>query len=271
MKPEERVAVGRVILKRRKGLGLTQEHLAGESGVNRRTLQRAEKGQGIGQENLAALAVCFGVSVKELMDEAVKKGGPSPEMRVALKRIHEGAELVRLLGESVRHGWTLESGPADEHRYNEMVGEDVMVLADALGTKAKTEEERLGRVEQAQGIVRFVRKMGFWLFLGSYTEQFTARRRRQRRKATVVIAAPKRDPRIMWTGKGPVLDLVRDSRRLPLAAALAGHGTMYDWMENQLIAKSDGEFRVKDELRRIVREVLVEIREAEQQARKGKQ
>jgi len=101
--------------------------------------------------------------------------------------------------------------------------------------------------------------MGFDLFAGNYAEEVKIQNRSQRRKATLIIAAPPADPRIIRTGKGAELDVVRDSRRLLFGSALCGHATTFNWLEHQLIAKSNGEERVKDAFRRIMAEVIAEV------------
>jgi transcriptional regulator with XRE-family HTH domain len=271
MKPEEKKALGRLIRKSRQLRNWTQQRLSDKSGVNLRAIQRAEGGFGIGSENLAPLAEAFGVDEGELRRKAVTSGPPPPDKRISLKLVRNGRELINVMERCFRSGWTLEAGPLDEHSYNAMVGEDIMVLAEDLEKPPRSENERVERVRHAQGIITLSQQLGFRLFAGAYTEDFAAEKRQQRRKSTLIIAAPVRDPRIIRTSKGPMLDVVRDSRRLLLGAALSGHATTYDWLEDQLMSKSDGEFRVKDEFRRIMSEVMAEMNQAEEQEKKEKQ
>jgi transcriptional regulator with XRE-family HTH domain len=257
-----------VLRRHLKALNYTQERLAGIAEIDLRTVQRAVGGQGISKENLSSIASALGLDERRLVKEAVSAGPPSPDKRIPLKLVRSGRDLVDLVERCFRSKWTLEIGPLDEHRYNRMVGEDLMVLAEDLEKPARSENERIERVRHAQGIISLSHHFGFRLFAGNYTEVFTVKRRQQRRKATLIVAAPLRDPRIIRTRKGPELDVVRDSRRLLVGAALAGHCTTYDWLEDQLIGKSDGEFRVKNEFRRILSEVMEEMNQAEEQARK---
>ncbi len=62
------------------------------------------------------------------------------------------------------------------------------------------------------------------------------------------------------------LDVVRDSRRLLVGGLLSGHATTYNWLEHQLMSKSDGEERVKDAFRRIMTEVMSEVNQVEKEA-----
>jgi transcriptional regulator with XRE-family HTH domain len=271
MKPEEKQALGRLIRDQRQRLNWTQERLAGAADINLRTVQRAEGGRGISSENLAAVAAALGLDERELRTLAATAGPVPPERRIALREVSTGKGLVNVLSRCSAKGWSLETALPDEHRYNEMVGEDMLELANHLEKSADSEKERVGRVRWAQGIVSLVRRMGFSLFAGTYIEELKIKKRTQKRRAMLVIAAPFADPRIVRTSKGTELDIVRDSRRMLIGAMTAGHGTAYDWLEDQLISKSDGEFRVKDEFRRIMGEVWREMNDAEQQERKKEQ
>jgi len=259
MKLEQKKALGRLLRQCRESRNWSQEDVVEQSGVNLRTIQRAEVGEGIGMFNLGILAKALGVEVGELKRKAVSSGPPPPDKRIQLKLVRAGSGLVQVLEQCTAHGWSLEVGPPGEHPYNDMVGEDIIALVDELEKAQSSEKERMERVRYAQGIVSFSRKMGLGLFAGNYTQEFTVEKRRKVRKATLIIAAPIKDPRIVKTAKGPVLDVVRDSRRPLLGGLLAGHTTMYNWVEDQLISKSDGEFRVKELLGRIMSEVMEEI------------
>jgi transcriptional regulator with XRE-family HTH domain len=268
MKPQEKRALGRLIRERRQRFNWTQERLAGAADINLRTVQRAEGGYGVSSENLAALAAALMLDERELRTLAATAGPPPPEKRIALREVKSGRDLVDVLERCSVKEWCLELAPPDEHPYNEMFGEDILQLSNDLETPTGSEKERIGRVRHAQGIVSLARQMGFTLFAGNYTEEFKVKKRAQRRRATLLIAAPLADARIVRTVKGVELDVVRDSRRLLVGAALAGHATRYDWLEDQLISKSDGEFRAKDEFRRILGEVMEEMNRAEQQERR---
>lgn len=82
-----------------------------------------------------------------------------------------------------------------------------------------------------------------------------------------MIAAPQADPRIIKTRSGMELDVVRDSRRLLLGGMISGHTTTYNWLEHQLMSKSDGEERVKDAFRRIMAEVLSDVDQIEKEVK----
>lgn len=259
MKPEEKKGLGWVLRKHLKVLNYTQERLAGIAEIDLRTVQRAVGGQGISKENLSSIASAIGLDERRLLDEAASASPPSPDKRIPLKLMRSGQELVDVLEQCHKKRRTLEVGPLDEHRYNSMVGEDLMVLAEDLEKPARSKAEQMDRVRHAQGIISLSRHFGFRLFAGNYVEMFRVKGRQQRRKATLIVAAPLRDPRIVRTRKGPELEVIRDSRRLLVGAEIAGHCTTFDWLEDQLISKSEGEVMVKDTLRRIMSEVMEEI------------
>jgi transcriptional regulator with XRE-family HTH domain len=263
MKPEEKKALGRLIRESRHGLNWTQERLAGAADVNLRTVQRAEGGYGIGSENLAPIAAALGLDEGQLRSKATTAGPPPPDKRISLKQVKSGEELIEILERCTAKGWSLEVSPRDEHRYNEMAGEEILSLAGDLDSPPKSQKEQIACIRHAQFIVSLSRKMGFGLFAGNYTEEITIKKRSQRKKATLIVAAPSTDPRIVRTTKGAELDVVRDSRRLLLGSALSEHTTMYNWLEDQVISKSDGEERVKDVFRRIMAEVMEEMNAAE--------
>ncbi len=67
---ELREIIGANIRERRKRRCWSQEHLAGASGVNVRTIQRAEEGRGISMETILAISSALDVSVGELQGES---------------------------------------------------------------------------------------------------------------------------------------------------------------------------------------------------------
>jgi transcriptional regulator with XRE-family HTH domain len=270
MKPEERNGLGSVLRKHLKALNYTQERLAGVAGIHSRTVQRAVSGKGINKENLSAIANALGLDERQILKEAAGASTPPPDKRISLQLVRNGSDLVEVIELCQKRKWSLEVGPMDEHRYNAMVGEDIGILAEDLTEPAASEKERVARVRHAQGIISLSQQLGFRLFAGNYTEDILAGKRQRKRKTTLIIAAPARDPRIIRTVKGPALDVVRDSRHLPIGAAFTGHGTAYDFYEDQLLSKSDGEFYVKNEFRRIMREVMAEMNQAGKQERKSK-
>jgi transcriptional regulator with XRE-family HTH domain len=260
MTPEIKKALGRLIKNYRGSWNWTQERLAGAADVNLRTVQRAECGQGLSKENLSAIAAAFNLDEKRLIDEAKNAGEAPPELRFALRKVELPHDLIKILKDSIKGGHSLEIGPPDEHRFNEFIGEHL------AGLSAEVENPPSGQsLEELHNSARYVlglcRQMGFSLFAGNYTEDIKAKRRTRRQITTLLIAAPDSDPRVRKNVKGLELDMVRDSRRL-LRGRLFGRMTPYDWMEDQLIGKSDGEFNVKDVLRRMLSEMLGEINEA---------
>jgi hypothetical protein len=235
-----------------------------------RTIQRAERGDGISSNNLAGIAEAFDMDASELIRQAEKAASPPPEKRISLKEVKSAQSLIGVLKRRVKHGWSLEVGLPDEHPYNAMIGEDIIELEGNLEHPSKSEQNQISWLRCAQFILSMCRQMGFGLFVGNYVEEVKINNRTQRRKATLMIATPQADPRIVKTRSGMELDVVRDSRRLLLGGMMSGHSTTYNWLEHQLMSKSDGEERVMDAFRRIMAEVMSEVNQAEEEARNKK-
>lgn len=265
MKTEQKKALGYLIQRYRTRRNWTQEDLEARSDVNLRTIQRVEGGEGIGTENLNAIAEALNMDAGELRIQAETASSP-PEKRISLKQVKSAKSLLDVLERCSKRGWTLGVGPPDEHPYNEMIGEDLIGLSNELDEAPNSDQERVLNLRCAQFIVSMCQQMGFGLFAGNYVENVKIKKRSQRRRATLVLAAPLSDQRIVKTRTGMELDVVRDSRRLLLGGLLSGHTTTYDWLEHQLISKSDGEERVKDAFRRIMTEVMAEINQLEKPA-----
>jgi transcriptional regulator with XRE-family HTH domain len=270
MNLEQKKALGYLIRRYRERKNWTQEDLESKSGVNLRTIQRAERGDGINSNNLAGIAEAFDMDASELIRQAEKAGLPPPEKRISLREVKSAQSLIGVLNRRKERGWSLEVGLPDEHPYNEMIGEDIIGLDGDLENPSKSEEDRISWPRCAQFILSMCRQMGFCLFAGNYVEEVKIKNRRQRKKTTLMIAAPQADPRIVTTRSGMELDVVRDSRRLLLGGMISGHATTYNWLEHQLMSKSDGEERVKDAFRRIMAEVMSEVDQAEEKARNEK-
>lgn len=126
---EEKQMLGRVLVSRRSGLNLTQEKLCAESDVGIRTIQRAEKGGGISEENLAALAIVFRCVTEDLIKEAKERGANGPELRLKFTVVEKPMELLEHLR---RSQGTLHIGPEGEHPFNEHVGGFILNLKSAL-------------------------------------------------------------------------------------------------------------------------------------------
>lgn len=241
--PEDRQALGKALVAKRAEQNLTQEKLAAISGIPIRTLQRAEHGDGISQENLDLLALKLGTEAASLLRYASATKDASPELRSNLEAISTAAELVQQMQR--RHG-VLQVAPEGEHAFNEHVGPLVLELGDMSAATARKE---------AAYILAFCEEMGFGLFIGRYREELEHNGKMLRNPTTVVIAAPLTDPRVRKTPKGLVLDYVIDRRKQLWHRVLKSGLTAYDWMEDQLISKSNGEARVRAELLRIHREI----------------
>jgi transcriptional regulator with XRE-family HTH domain len=267
MSLEQKNALGYLIRRYRVRKNWTQEDLELKSGVNLRTIQRAERGNGISADKLAGIAEAFDMDAGDLIRQAEKAGPPSPEKRISLKEVKSAQSLIGVLKRHTQWGWSLEVGPPDEHPYNEMIGEDIIELDGDLEHPPKSGQGHISQLRRAQFILSMCRQMGFCLFAGNYTEEAKIKNRVRRRRVTLMIAASQADPRIVRTRTGLELDVIRDSRRLLVGSMVSGHATTYNWLEHQLISKSDGEGRVKDALRRIMAEVISEVNLVEEEAR----
>lgn len=267
MNLEQKNALGYLLRRYRERQNWTQDELADRSGVNLRTIQRVEGGYGIGTENLGGISEALDMDARDLLKQAEKAGSPPPEKRISLKEMKSAQSLLGVLKNHTEHGWSLEVGLPDEHPYNEMIGEDIIELDGDLEHPPKSEQERISRLRCARFILSMCRQMGFCLFTGNYVEEVKIKNRTHRRKVTLMIAAPQTDPRIVRTRSGMELDVVRDSRRLLLGGMISGHATTYNWLEHQLMSKSDGEERVKDAFRRIMAEVMTEVNQVETETR----
>ncbi len=240
---EERQALGNILVTNRNEQNLTQEKLAAMSGVPVRTLQRAERGDGISQENLDLVAMKLGTDAATLLQLAAATKAGSPDLRSNLEAITTAAELVRHM--QGKRG-VLQVAPEGEHAFNEHVGPLVLELGEMPVTKARKE---------ADNILQFCAQMGFALFVGRYNEELEHNGKMLRNPTTVVFAAPLTDPRVRKTPKGRVLDYIVDRRKQLWHRVLKGGLTAYDWMEDQLISKSTGEARVRAELLRIHQDI----------------
>jgi len=236
--------LGRELAERRIAQNLTQEKLAAVTDVPIRTLQRAERGDGLSQESLDQVAMALGTDARQLLASAIARKEGSPELRLKLPEIRTGAEL---LAHVRRAKGVLQIGPEGEHSFNEHIGGSIIELADSTGTTA---------MDQADYLLQFSDHMGFRLFACHYQEELEHNGRMIRKPTTLIIAAPLSDPRIRKTAKGRILDYVMDRRKQLLHRVLKGHLTAYDWMEDQLISRSHGEEQVRAELQRIHREIL---------------
>jgi transcriptional regulator with XRE-family HTH domain len=245
---EEKQMLGRVLVKRRAGLNLTQEKLCAEADIGIRTLQRAEKGDGISEENLAALAIAFGCSADDLIREARTGDTASPEIRLKFDVVTTAEQLIDHL---VRATGMLHIGPEGEHPFNEHIGGFIANLQSSLEDIPAKKKATPQIMEEADYILAYSQNMGFRLFVCHYREELKHEGKLLRNPTTLIIAAPPSDSRVTKTPKGLILDYIVDSRRQSLTRILNANLTPFDWMQDQLISRSDGEKRVEDALKQI--------------------
>lgn len=140
----------------------------------------------------------------------------------------------------------VQVGPEGEHPFNEHIGGMILELTDRNDVRNS---------DDAGYVLRFCYEMGFRLFACHYREELKHEGRTIRKPTTLIIAAARSDPCIRRTAKGLMLDYVIDRRKQLMHRVLKGGLTIYDWMEDQLVAKSHGEERVRTELARIHQEI----------------
>ncbi|MEX1245047.1 MAG: helix-turn-helix transcriptional regulator [Thermoanaerobaculia bacterium] len=104
----ERNAIAENILKLREERHWTQEELAAASGVDVRTIQRAEAGSPLLLETLKSLASAFNTSVDDLSASEKDIEKKLAEFRnrytlIPMQRVDNGADLGGLLGTSAYH------------------------------------------------------------------------------------------------------------------------------------------------------------------------
>jgi len=242
--------LGWVLQEHRVARNLTQEVLAENAGVPLRTLQRAERGDGISQGNLHVVALALGSDSNTLLKAAASKKEGSPELRLKMKEIQTPAALVADLR---RARGNLQIAPEGEHGFNEHVGAFIAELASSLGEAGHPP----GKADAvaAEYILRCCEQMGFRLFIGHHQEELEHKGAVVRKPTTVVIAAAASDPRLRKTPKGLILDFIMDSRKQILHRVMKSGLTAYDWLEDLLISKSDGERRVRAEILRMHLEI----------------
>lgn len=256
VKPEIKIPLANVIKRHRESRNYTQERLAGAAEIDVRTVQRAEAGLGTSKENLSAIADALGVAESALVAEAEKSSDGAPAFRVVLKEICKGDALLSLLKRTVEKRNSLEIGPPEEHRFNVLIGEGIVELLDEIEQAGRSSVADQRILEGANGIIKKCDSLGFRLFSGQYRESISKEKSARVRTTVLMIAAAKSDPRIRKGRKGLELDVVRDSRRL-MRGRLGQTNSLYDWMEDQLIGKSQGEKAVKEVLRQMVRKGML--------------
>ncbi|MFZ5497278.1 MAG: helix-turn-helix domain-containing protein [Verrucomicrobiota bacterium] len=244
---EQRQSLGCVLASQRGALNFTQEKFAANSGVPLRTIQRAERGDGIGQENLEALAGTLGTTGAALLAAASAQKEGSPELRLKLPEVTSAAAFVKLM----RGGrGSIHVGPEGEDALNEHIGGPILELCTMPHRQA---------VKEADYILRFTHKLGFRLFAGSHRERVEHEGKVLRNPTRTIIAAPDSDERIRKTAKGLVLDYLTDARKQMLHTLLKRRPSAFDWMQEQLLTRSDGENRVRSLLRQLHDEVKGEM------------
>ncbi len=243
---EEQQALGRVLTRIRSAQNFTQEKLSARSGVPVRTIQRSERGDGISAENLDAIAVALGVATEKILAAATSERAAPPDLRLTFRSIDSGAEFVRQLK---RRGRNMQVGPQGEDAFNEQIGGLVLDIAAAV--KEDSGVSAVDVLENADYLIGFCRHMGYAVFVCHYSEEERESGKVNRYPTTLVLAAAHSDPRIRKTTKGTVLDFVMDQRKQIVQGLMKRTPTTYDWMEEQLLTRSNGDARVRAALQEI--------------------
>ena len=236
---EEKQSLGQILRQKREAKNWTQEHLAGASGVPLRSVQRAEKGEGIGKENLSSLASAFGIDVQDLLRKAKTEKEISPELRLSLQQITKPEDLIGFL---MKKG-NFHFGPPGEDSFNEYLGEQLIDLQSEISSDNSTLANLQKLKKKAAHVIAQSKHLGFFIFAVHYQEEFHRQSKLIKKPTTIIIATHQQDQRIKKTSKGFILDYIMDSRRQMLAQ-LGGGSPFYDWMQDQLISKLDGKERV---------------------------
>lgn len=88
------MALGDRVKKLRKERAMTQEDLVARSGVALTTIQRAERGERLSADTIAALAAAFDLDATDL---TCSEGGKSDEPYLPLEPVRSGRQLVSLI------------------------------------------------------------------------------------------------------------------------------------------------------------------------------
>lgn len=236
---ETRLALGRVLASRRSALNLTQEKLAALADIPVRTLQRAERGDGISKEYLDLVADALGADAAQLIDLANQNKAGSPDLRQELREVLTERDL---LTHCQRPRGAIQVAPEGEDGFNDHIGAFLLELTHLKKAEA---------TQAARYALNFSRELGYSLFALRYQEELPHGGKVERYPTTLILAAPLTDPRIRKTAKGRVLDYVTDRRKQLMHRVLKRGLTAYDWLEDLYISKSNGEERVRAELLRI--------------------
>lgn len=162
----------------RESASMTQEKLGHMSNVNRRTVQRAERGSSLQMETLSSLAAALDVPVSQI----VTIGTPPEDVDdlnakslVVLNRIRSGMTLLNIVRNSFEGAITCEADPTSENveamtavveRLEELMPQPWASLHDQVQLALS---ERIRTAVTIGGYLKKLEEQGIAFFAGTYT------------------------------------------------------------------------------------------------------
>jgi transcriptional regulator with XRE-family HTH domain len=153
--------------------GWSQEKLAIMSGLNTRTIQRAEAGEALSLETFSQVSSALNVPLAEILGDASGAQGESEDGNVAvLRRCSKGIEIVNLLTKAFNANVTIEVEPEPQWL------EDTAALLDEISDlspdpwrdkKTITLSDRLRRGAALTQTIQKIEEGGIGVFIGQYT------------------------------------------------------------------------------------------------------
>jgi transcriptional regulator with XRE-family HTH domain len=156
----------------------SQEQLADIAGVNVRTIQRIEHGDGASFESLKAVANAFGVDVGELLapptaasQPADKKDGQQPQRVTFLGRVRTGRQLFNVVGGAEMYSYDHDDADGDDVELIARFFQDIRDYADLWsdiepGDRIRIPYEFNARIVELE-------ERGHWVFAGSQRRAYS--------------------------------------------------------------------------------------------------
>jgi transcriptional regulator with XRE-family HTH domain len=163
----------------------SQEQLADIAGVNVRTIQRIEHGDGASFESLKAVANAFGVDVGELLappaaesQPADKKEGqpPPPQQRVIfLGRVRTGRDLFNVVGSGAEmYSYDNDDVDGDDVELVAQFFQDIRDWGDLWSDIEPADRVRVPHQFNAR--IAELEERGLWVFAGSQRRAYSVNR-----------------------------------------------------------------------------------------------
>jgi transcriptional regulator with XRE-family HTH domain len=158
----------------------SQEQLADIAGVNVRTIQRIEHGEGASFESLKAVANAFGVNVEELLapppaePQPGDKKGPQQPRVMFLGRVRTGRELFNFVGGADAYSYENDDVDGDDVELIAQFFQDIQDWGDLWGGMEPAERVRVPRDFNPR--IGELEERGLWVFAGSRPQPFAFNR-----------------------------------------------------------------------------------------------